>query len=111
MDTTKLQKNIMLRVYGIWFLRRVLPVVIFELLFIALAINLFAESVFVAHVIENAAGVIKGNPVELFSFLWSAFWNARLEVKLEVATALLMGVLFLWSIKRAIVSYEIIRRK
>ncbi len=101
----------MARVYGIWFLRRVLPVVIFEILFIALAINLFAESVFIARVIENAAGVIADSPVELFSFLWAAFWNSRLEVKLEVATAFLMGVLFLWSIKRAIVSYEIIRRR
>ncbi len=111
MDTTNLQKNIMTRVYGIWFLRRVLPVVIFEILFIALAINLFAESVFIARVLENAAGVVKGSPVELFSFLWSAFWNSRLEVKLEVATAALMGALFLWSIKRAIVSYEMIRRR
>ena len=107
----QLQENIMRRVYGVWFLRRVLPVAIFEVLFIALAVNLFAESVFIARVVENAVGILKDSPWAVASFLWSAFWNSRLEVKIEVASAFLMGALFLWSVKRAIVSYEIIRRR
>jgi hypothetical protein len=111
MNTDKLQKRIMLRVYGVWLLRRVLPVIVFEVLLIGLAVNLFAESVFIARVVENAANVLKGNGFSIVTFLWAAFWNSRLEVKLEIATAILMAVLFLWSIKRAIVSYEMIRRR
>ena len=110
METSKLKRNIMLRIYGIWLIRRVAPVLFFEVLFMVLAAHLFGTSVFVARVLENAGNVLKGGIYNILKFAFLAVVNARLEVKFEILVALIMGALFLWSIKRAIVSYEMIRR-
>ncbi len=100
----------MRRVYGIWLVRRLGPVIFFQLLFLALALHLFGLSVFVAKVAENVSIVISGDPLSVIGFIFSAFLNARLGVKVEIFVALLMGALLVWSIKRAVVSYEMIRR-
>lgn len=108
--SAKLRRNIMLRIYGIWLLRRLGPVLFFEVLFLILATHLFAGSVFVARVFENAGGAASGGTISFVSFAISAIINARIEVKMEILVAFVFGALFLWSVKRAIVSYEMIRR-
>ncbi len=110
MSDSKLKRNIMFRIYGIWLIRRVAPVLFFEVLFMILAAHLFGTSVFVARVLENAGNVLKGGIYNILKFAVLAVVNAKLEVKFEILVALIMGALFLWSIKRAIVSYEMIRR-
>lgn len=94
----------------IWLTRRVLPAAVFEMLFVALGIHLFSRSVFVARVIQNAGAAVEGHPIRLAEFLWSALWNSRVEVKMEIVIAAVFCGLFLWSVKRAVVSYEMLRR-
>ena len=109
-STGKIKNRVMLRVFGIWLVRRVAPLLVFAFLFLALAIHLFAQSVFVAKVFDNAAYAVRNNPVSLITYPAQAFWGARFSVKMEILTAAIMGFLVLWSIKRAIFSYELIRR-
>ncbi len=108
--SAKLRRNIMLRIYGIWLLRRLGPVLLFEVLFLILATHLFAGSVFIARVFQNAGGAASGGIFSFLSFAAAAVINARFEVQIEILIAVVFGVLFLWSVKRAIVSYEMIRR-
>ena len=108
--TDKIKKRVMLRIFGIWLIRRVAPLLVFAFLFLALAIHLFAQSVFVARVFENMALAIKDNPISIITYPVMAFWSARFAVKTEIFAALIMGFLVLWSIKRAIFSYELIKR-
>ena len=110
MDISNLKRNIMLRVYGIWLLRRVGPALLFQVLFMVLAIHLFTGSVFIAHVLQNAGTVFEGGILSFLQFAFASVWYAKPEVKFEILLAVVMGGLFLWSIKRAIVSYEMIRR-
>lgn len=110
MDTSKLKRNIMMRVYGIWLLRRVAPTMLFQVLFLVLAIHLFTGSVFIAQVLRNAGTVFGGGIYSFLQFAFAAVWYAKPEIKFEMLLATVMGGLFLWSIKRAIVSYEMIRR-
>lgn len=100
----------MKKIYWIWFTRRVLPVVVFEVFSVMLGAHLFSKSVFIARIMQNAAAAAGGSKTRLISFVWSALWNTRIEVKMEVAIAALFAALFIWSIKRAIVSYEVLRR-
>ena len=107
----KFKKRVMLRIFGIWLVRRVAPMLVFAFLFIALAVDLFAKSVFVAKVFENFAFAIKNNPSSVVTYPLTALWAARFSVKMELLTAAIMGFLVLWSVKRAIFSYEMIRRE
>lgn len=100
----------MKKIYWIWFMRRVLPVVVFEVFSVILGMHLFARSVYVVKVLEGAAAATTQSPFRLLGYLWYAFLHSRIEVKMEIAIALVFLGLFLWSIKRAIVSYEVLRR-
>lgn len=100
----------MFKIYRVWFVRRVLPVVVFEVFSVMLGAHLFSRSVYVVRVLEGAAAATTESPFRLFNYLWYALLHSRVEVKVEIAIALVFAGLFLWSIKRAIVSYEVLRR-
>ncbi len=104
------RKKLMFKIYRVWFMRRVLPVVVFEVFSVILGAHLFSRSVYVVRVLQNTAAAVGGGKRHLISFLWSAFLSTRFEVKMEMAIAAVFAGLFLWSIKRAIVSYEVLRR-
>lgn len=104
------RQKLMRKIYWIWFTRRVLPVAVFEVFSVILGVHLFSKSVFIVRIMQNAAAAAGGSKTRLFSFIWSAFWNTRIEVRIEMAIAVLFAALFLWSVKRAIVSYEVLRR-
>ncbi len=69
----------MRRVYGLWFLRQVAPVVAGMPLSLGLALWLTAKEFFVARIIENfAISVHSGNFTSIFNFIGSALYNAPL---------------------------------
>lgn len=104
------RQKLMRKIYWIWFTRRVLPVVVFEVFSVILGAHLFARSVYVVRVLEGAAAATSQSPFRLFGYLWYALVHSRVEVKVEIAIAFIFVGLFAWSIKRAIVSYEVLRR-
>ncbi len=107
-----LNKKIMFRVYGVWLLRRIAPSVFFAISFFILAAQLVAESVTVVAVVANTAMQFRGSggaPGALW-YVAEALVRTRTSVQVEVFVAGVMAGLLLWSIKRAIVSYELIRR-
>lgn len=104
------RQKLMRKIYWIWFTRRVLPVVVFEVFSVILGAHLFARSVYVVRLLEGAAAATSQSSFRLFGYLWYAFIHSRIEVKVEIAIACVFLGLFLWSIKRAIVSYEVLRR-
>ncbi|MDO8585377.1 MAG: hypothetical protein Q7R85_04675 [bacterium] len=109
-NTMNFRKKLMFKIYRVWFVRRVLPVVVFEVFSVMLGAHLFSRSVYVVRVLEGAAAASTESRFRLFDYLWYALVHSRVEVKVEIAIALIFAGLFLWSIKRAIVSYEVLRR-
>lgn len=105
-----LQRKIMLRIYGIWLFRRVLPVVIFQVLFVILALHLFASSVFVLRVFQSATGALEGGVWNFLVFALTILWNSKLAVKVEIITMAIVGYYTLLYLKKAIVAYERIKR-
>ncbi len=105
-----IQQRIMLRIYMIWLFRRVLPVVIFQVLFVILALHLFASSVFVLRVFESAAGAYEGGIWNFISFAVVLLWKSKLAVKIEILAMLFVGYSMLLYLKKAIVAYERIKR-
>ena len=105
-----LQQKIMMRVYMIWLFRRVSPVVIFLVLFTILVLHLFAQSVFIVNVFENASIAYQQGGWGLIWFVFLALVSAKLAVKVEIIAMLIIGFFALKYARKALVAYDLIRR-
>ena len=77
MDNKNLQKRIMRKVYGIWFLRQVGPILLLEMP-VLLAVGLWeiARAFFVAKIVENfITSVHSGSVVTIVNFVGSAVYQ------------------------------------
>lgn len=105
-----LQQKIMMRVYMIWLFRRVSPVVIFLVLFSILVLHLFAQSVFIVDVFQNAAIAYEQGGWGLIWYAFLALVNAKLAVKVEIIAMLIIGFFALKYARKALVAYDRIRQ-
>ncbi|OGZ54071.1 MAG: hypothetical protein A3H64_00480 [Candidatus Ryanbacteria bacterium RIFCSPLOWO2_02_FULL_45_11c] len=100
MDITlspSIKKIVMRRVRVIWFMRRVLPLLVLETLAVMLIARQLAESIFFNQVLQNAiVHTFTRSPVMMADFFFRAFMNTDTIVQLLVAGSLLVGVLFAW---------------
>ena len=88
-----LKTKIMRRVYGIWFVKRVLPYVAAEAAVFAGFIYFIGREVYVATVIKYASEVLAANmahPTSFASFALGVFARTELGVQVSVLGALLM---------------------
>ena len=107
---TKLKARVMGKVFGFWFLRAMVPLLILECIGFFVALYLFANFVFVSHVVDNALTAALGNPFKLISYFWQAFLVARTEVKvILIGIAVAVGF-FLRDINRGLIAYVVMRR-
>jgi hypothetical protein len=84
----------MRRVYGIWFVKKVLPYVAAEAVVFAGFIYFIGRQVYVANVIQYASSVLTVNmahPANFASFALGVFMRTELGVQISVLGALLMA--------------------
>lgn len=105
-----LKFRIMKRIFGLWFLRSMVPLLIVEIVGIMLGIYLFAKLIFVNAVISNTLNAALGNPFKMIAYLWEAFLGTRGEVKALLITMGLTGLLLLRDLNRGLISYILLRR-
>lgn len=91
--------------YIIWFLRRIVPLMLAQIVFLVVFLKLLADKVFFGKVIENAALASGSNYWEFFKYLLSAFLQAHFIVQLFIIFILGVGTLFLRDIGRAVANY------
>src|SRR3989338_2926600 len=98
MDTTlspSIKKIVMRRVRVIWFMRRVLPLLVLETVVVAIIARQLAESIFFNQVLQNAIiHTFARSPVMMADFFFRAFLNTDTIVQLLVAGSLLVCMLF-----------------
>ena len=88
-----IKTTVMRRIKAIWFFRRVLPYLIAELAIVAVVLQQIASSVFVNHVIQNAAvHTFERSPVMFADFFFRAFLNTEILVQTLVAATLIGGI-------------------
>ncbi len=105
-----LKERVMKRVFGFWFLKSVIPLLVIEFGGIALALYLFARLVFIRQVVHNALGAALGNPYRFMGYLWGAFLHASFAVEGLMVILVVGLVLVLKNINRIIISYALMRR-
>ena len=100
---SQLFKNrILWRVYTIWFFRRIVPLILFEIIVLVVALKLLANMVFVGKVIENAALASGSNYWAFFKYLLAAYFQTHPAVQIAIIVGLGLVALLLRDLVRAI---------
>jgi hypothetical protein len=101
-----LKSKILWKIYVVWFLKRILPLVVLEVLVIVGALYTLAQFVFVEQVVSNAFLNSASNPWRLAVFLFYAFLNTHWFTQLAILIFLGLGALLLRDFGRALASYR-----
>ena len=88
-----------------WLVKRILPLLILELVFLILALFLLGKLVFVQKVFENAFLSSAQNPITVAIYLLKAFMSSSLLKKIIVLFLLSAGVLIMRDFGRVVVSF------
>ena len=97
--------KILWKIYLIWFLRRIVPLVLVQIVFLVIFLKLLAGKVFFGKVIENAALASGSNYWEFFKYLVSAFFTTHIAVQLFILLILGIGALLLRDLGRVVLNY------
>ena len=86
------KQTVMRRIKMIWFIRRVLPLLLLETTAVWFAVQNIAEHVFVNNVLQNAVvHTFSRSPVMIIEFFFRAFLNTETLVQLFILASLVVG--------------------
>ena len=108
--TTKTKQTVMRRVYAIWFMRSVAPLIALEVVVFFVAANVLASNVFVDKTISNALLATLGNPMSLVVYFLNAFAKTQFLTQTAIFLFALVGVSFMRDVARSIASYSLVKR-
>ena len=94
------------RIYVIWFFRRIVPLVVIQIAFLALVLTLFADSVFISKVLENVGYVAGRGYWSALKYLVKAFLGTSFLVQLAILLVLGLGSLLIRDIGRSVLAYK-----
>ncbi len=97
--------RILFKVYTVWFLRRILPLIIAQVLFLVLVLRILASKIFFGRVLENAASAAGSSYWEFSRYLFGAFFQTSFKIQLVILLALGIGALVLRDLGRAGINY------
>ena len=82
----------MRRVKTIWFMRRVLPLLLLETTAVWFAVQNIAEHVFVNNVLQNAiVHTFSRSPMMIIEFFFRAFLNTEVLIQMFILASLVVG--------------------
>src|SRR3989344_9539780 len=96
------KNRILWKVYVIWFFRRIVPLIIIQVAVIIYLLKIFADKIFVAKVLENAAVASNFSYWEFLKYLISSFFQTRLLVQIAIPIILGVAALLLRDLLRAL---------
>ena len=88
-----LKNRILWKVYVMWFLRRIVPIIVLQVAVFAFVFQLFAKNVFISMVFKNAATVSANGYWALLKYMAYAFLNTHPLT--QVLILVILGVLSL----------------
>lgn len=101
-----LKNRILWKVYFMWFLRRIVPLIVLQVAVFALAFRIFANNVFVSRVFTNAALVSEKGYWELLKYMLSAFINTHPLTQIVILIILGIISLLIRDLVRMAVTYK-----
>ncbi|MDD5431268.1 MAG: hypothetical protein PHP03_03555 [Candidatus Pacebacteria bacterium] len=100
-----LKARILAKIYFVWFLRRIVPLIIIQVAAIVVALKIFAKNVFFSKYLQNMANVSDFGLWATFKFLVNSFLQTNFLVQVIVLLVLGFGALLLRDVLKAILVY------
>ena len=101
-----LKNRILWRIYILWFLRRIVPLIVFQIAAFILVFRIFAKNVFISKVFRNAALAADFGYWSLLQYSFAAFLNAHLITQISIILILGVAALLLRDLMRVLVTYK-----
>lgn len=89
-----------------WFLRRIMPLVIFQVAAFILLFRIFAKNVFVSKVFRNATYAADFGYWSLLKYSLAAFLNTHLITQVSILLILGVVALLLRDLMRVLITYK-----
>ncbi len=99
------KNRILWKIYAIWFMRRILPLILGQIIVLIIALWVFARKVFVGKVLENATGAADANFWDFIKYILSAFLQTHTLVQIAILLGLGLGALIIRDIGRTLIAY------
>ncbi|OHA00505.1 MAG: hypothetical protein A3C07_01495 [Candidatus Sungbacteria bacterium RIFCSPHIGHO2_02_FULL_47_11] len=80
--TTKFKGELLNHVYRVWLFRKLVPVLVAEIVILSVVFYYLGRAVFVQRVFENALKVLFADPPQIVSFIVSTFLHTGLAVQI-----------------------------
>lgn len=97
--------KILWKIYIIWFLRRIVPLMLVQIAALVIILKILANRVFFGRVIENAALASGSSYWEFFKYLVNAFFQTNIFVQIIILFVLGVGALLIRDLGRVVANY------
>lgn len=108
-SSIKLRGQVLNQVYRVWLFRRLLPVVVAEIIILSLVLYQIAQVVFIQRVLENGLDILFVNPPRLFSFFVSMFTKATLGTRILGFAVIVLVALILRHLTQGLLRLFLVR--
>ncbi len=105
----KLRGHVLKQIYRVWLFRKLLPVLIGEVVVLSVVLWVVGKIVFVQRILQNVVAVIFGNFYQLPTFLVSAFNHASPSTKLLGTAVLILVALVIRHVTQGILRLILVR--
>jgi len=102
----KIKKRILIKIYTVWFIKRVLPLVLVQILLLGLAVKFFADNVFVSKVLQNAIHAGDAGYLDSLKYLGLAFLQTNSLNQIAILIGLGFGALLIRDFIRSLLTYK-----
>lgn len=108
---TKIQNQVMKKVYAVWFLRRVLPYVAAEVLVLGVFLYLVGEYTFVRVIADNLTRIMLSAPTALLPYAFDAALNTKLVVQISLLGAIFATILAFRNVLYAFIQLRVFKEE
>jgi hypothetical protein len=97
--------KILWKIYIIWFLRRIVPLMLVQIAALVIVLKVLADRIFFGKIIENAALASGSSYWEFFKYLVNAFLQTNIFVQIIILFVLGVGALLMRDLGRVAINY------
>ena len=108
---TKIQSQVMKKIYLIWFFKRVLPYVLGDVLIFTAFIYLLGQYTFVRVIMENFIRFMLSSPSALLPYFIDAITNTKFVVQISLAGSSIAVILALKNVLYSFIQMKVFREE
>lgn len=97
------------KIYRVWLFRRFLPVLLAEIVVVALFLSELGRAVFFQRIVENSLRVFFNDPAAIFAFVFGAFRHTTVFIKVLTLGVIIVLALLLRHLTQGLLRWILVR--